>query len=612
MSGRPLLASAALCLLLGCGARSADRPDASGRGAEPVAQPTVRGRGGAAATVDARATAAAIEVLQEGGNAVDAAIAASAVIGVTDPFSCGIGGGGFMVLYRAETRQVLTVDSRETAPRALTAARFYENGAPIPFSELMTSGLSTGVPGTVQGWEEAQRRYGRLTLKEVLRPAIRTARHGFTVDPTFVEQTRRNLERFRAVETTRRLFLTDKGEPHPVGSTFRNPELADAYTLLAAGGAQSFYEGAIAEEIVRAVTQPPVARGATPRVRPGVMTLEDLAYYEARIRPPVTATWRGYTLYGMGPPSSGGLMVPLALHLLEDGAPGTRSRAEHLHRYIEASRLAFADRNAYLADPEFIGVPVEGLLSPAYAAERRQHLSPTRAASAAVAPGDPFRFQGGPEASRPFLFREPVARSVPEPGAMDPETTHITTVDADGNIVANTCTIEAEGGNAVVVRRFGFLLNNELTDFNVPATPGEAHPNRAEPGKRPRSSIAPTLVFKDGVPVLALGSPGGATIITTVLQTLVNHFELGLPIDEALAAPRVSQLNAANGASLAEPEFLASPEAAVLQGMGHTFTPVPEIGALTAIRLHGDGTHTAAAEPRRRGGGSAQVVAPLH
>jgi gamma-glutamyltranspeptidase/glutathione hydrolase len=560
--------------------------------------------------VDVRATAAAIEVLQAGGNAVDAAIAASAVIGVTDPFSCGIGGGGFMVVYRAGARQVITVDSRETAPRAHSGARFYENGAPIPFPELMTSGLSTGVPGTVLGWDEAQRRYGKLGFQQVLQPAIRVARHGFTVDPTFVEQTRRNAERFGALSSTRRLFLTPEGQPHPVGSTFRNPELAHTYELLAAHGAPAFYRGDIAEAIVRTVTQPPVAPGATLRVRPGVMTREDLANYEARIRAPVTTSWRGYTLYGMGPPTSGGLMVSLALHLLEDAPAASRSRTEHLHRYIEASRLAFADRNAYVADPEFVSVPVEGLLSPAYAAERRQRISPTRAASGAVAPGNPFRFQRDPSSAKQFLPQEPGTLSVPEPGAMDPETTHITTSDAEGNIVAYTCTIEAEGGNGVVVPGYGFLLNNELTDFNVPATPGEGHPNVAEPGKRPRSSIAPMLVFKDGQPVLALGSPGGATIITTVLQTLLNHFELGLPIDEALAAPRVSQLNPPTGASLAEPEFLASPEATALQGLGHTFTPTPEIGALTAIRFHADGTVTAAAEPRRRGGGSAQVVSP--
>jgi gamma-glutamyltranspeptidase/glutathione hydrolase len=595
-----------LCLGLGpgCATSPAPRPEARTRPSS-----TATGRGGAAATVDVRATSAALEVLRSGGNAIDAAVAAASVLGVTDPYSCGIGGGGFLVAYLARDKRVVTLDHRETAPAGLERALLYEQGAPLPFQEFITSGLSVGVPGSLMGWSEALRLYGSRPLAEVLQPAIRVAEQGFEVDATFHEQTRHNVERFRDFTSSAALFLGPDGQPWPVGATFKNPGLARTYRLVAEGGAPAFYRGEIAQAIVSTVTQPPLVPGASRPVRPGVMRREDLERYEAVIRPPVTSTYRGYTLYGMGAPGSGGVTLALTLNLLEAHAPASLSRAELLHRYLEASRLAFADRNAFLGDPAFVSVPEAGLLSREYAARRGAALEGARASTTAALPGNPLPHQGP---ARAVLPRVPeVARPAAEELVPNKETTHITTSDAAGNLVAYTCTIEGEGGNGMVVPGYGFLLNNELTDFDLPASVDAPHPNAPAPGKRPRSSMSPLLVFKDGVPVLALGSPGGATIITTVGQTLVNHLDFGMPIEQALAAPRVSQRNSPDHRSQAEPAFIASPEAAALGERGHGFTDVGPIGALTAIRVHPDGTVTAAAEPTRRGGGSAMVVEPV-
>jgi gamma-glutamyltranspeptidase/glutathione hydrolase len=345
------------------------------------------------------------------------------------------------------------------------------------------------------------------------------------------------------------------------------------------------------------------------------MKLSDLADYEVRLREPLKSTYRGYTVYGMNAPSSGGVAVGLALNLLEGYVPASMSRADFLHHYLEASRLAFADRNAYVADPEFVDVPTAGLLSKDYAAERRKGLDPARAALGAVPAGNPFTYQEDPSITRPGVEPRPaMSRAALAPSVLDVpnlETTHISTTDKVGNIVAYTCTIEAEGGSGMVVPGYGFLLNNELTDFDFPPTPTAPHANALEPGKRPRSSMSPTLVFKDGAPVLALGSPGGSSIITTVLQTLINHLDFGMPLLEAGAAPRVSQRNQPDAKSQAEAGFIASPEAAALKEKGHIFVEVGVIGAFTGLRFNPDGTVTAVAEPQRRGGGSARVVEPV-
>lgn len=573
--------------------------------AAPAAQasepPTSIGRDGAAATVDRLATEAAIETLRRGGNATDAAVTAAAVLGVTEPFSCGIGGGGFIVSYDRHGREVTTNDHRERAPLDMKTDAFIENGAPLRFNDARYSGLSVGVPGTVRGWARALRRHGTISLAEALRPAIRVATRGFVVDAAFAAQTQENLDYFDDVPAAAALYLDPDGTPRDVGSVFRNPDLARTYELIADRGPRAFYRGAIADAIVQTVRNPPVAPSANHVFRPGVMDKRDLATYTAPQRAPVHSTYRGLDVFGMGPPSSGGSTVAEALNILAGYDLGAMTRADALHRELEAARFAFADRGTYVADPDYFDVPLAGLISKDFAATRRALIGET-AATSPVAPGDPYPFDDGA-------------------GARDGETsatstrvgttTHLTVADKHGDVVSYTFTIESTGGAGLVVPGYGFLLNNELTDFNFNST---THPNRVEGGKRPRSSMAPTIVLRDGRPWLGVGSPGGSTIITTVLGILVDRIDLGRSLPEAIAAPRASQRN--TPATTSEPAFIASPEAAALAARGHTFTPAPqssgasEIGAATGIEFLDKHRLLAAAEPVRRGGGSALVVKP--
>jgi gamma-glutamyltranspeptidase / glutathione hydrolase len=550
--------------------------------------PTARGTGGAAASVDKAATDTAIRVLRRGGNAVDAAVAAAAVLGVVEPYSCGIGGGGFMVI-RTPTGRVTTIDGREKAPTTMRPDSFFENGAPLAMTPARYSGLSAGVPGTVRTWALALRRYGTRPLAELLRPAITVARRGFVVDQVFVDQTTPNVPFFDDLPATKRLFLDADGTPRDVGATLRNPDMAKTLRRIGARGPAAFYTGPIARAIARAVQAPPTGPGADQTWRPGLMTAADLRRYRARERVPTRVAYRGYDVFSMGPPSSGGTTVGEALNILEQ-VQGYRglSEVEKLHYFLEASRVAFADRGAYLGDPAFTPVPVATLLSDAFAASRRATI--TQAAANATVPAAVI---GQPPAAGAEVDRR------------DRSTTHLTVADANGMVVAYTFTIESLGGNAIVVPRWGFLLNNELTDFTYTATTG---PNRVEGGKRPRSSIAPTYIERQGRPVLALGSPGGASIITTVLQVITERLDFGRRLPAAIAAPRASQRNAPTS----EPEqgFLDRFGAALqAPPFGHAFgTPNPELGAVTAIELRRRGRMLAAAEPVRRGGGNAQVV----
>jgi gamma-glutamyltranspeptidase/glutathione hydrolase len=555
-----------------------------------VKQPTAVGTGGAAATVDVLATDAAIDVLRDGGNAVDAAVAAAAVLGVTEPFSCGIGGGGFM-LIRTAAGKITTIDHREKAPAAMRPDSFWEGGTPLQFSPARWSGLSAGVPGTVAGWDEALTRYGTISLAKALQPAIGVARNGFVVDQTFFDQTQGNVDFFDDIPSTRALYLDPDGTPRDVGTVFRNPDLALAYERIAHLGTKGFYRGAIADAMVEAVEHPPVSPTANHVWRPGLMTMRDLHDYAAPERAPTHVGYRGLDVYGMGPPSSGGSTVGEALNILEGFDLAAASRTQALHDFLEASRFSFADRNAYLADSDFFDVPLTGLLSDGFAATRRALIDPLHAAVSPVPPGNPYPFVG---------------LAVPAATATQSETTtHLTVADRNGTIVSYTYTIESTGGNGIVVPGWGFLLNNELTDFNFDSL---IHPNRVEGNKRPRSSMSPTIVLDDGQPVLALGSPGGSMIITTVLQLLVDRLDLGATLPQAIAAPRASQRNTAS--VFAEPAFTASPEGQALLAYGHLYTSTPEIGAATGIDFLGGGRMLAAAEPARRGGGSAMVVTP--
>jgi gamma-glutamyltranspeptidase/glutathione hydrolase len=564
--------------------------------APPAKEPTAVGRGGGAASVDVLATRAAIRTLRRGGNAVDAAVAAGGVLGVVEPYSCGIGGGGFMVI-RTPRGKVTTIDSRELSPEAMRPDSFLENGAPLAFDDARWSGLSAGVPGTVAGWERALRRYGTRSLRQLLRPGIGVARRGFVVDDTFFAQTAGDVAWFDDIPSTARLYLDPDGTPHDVGTVVRNPDLAHTYALIGRRGADGFYSGPVAAAIANAVQHPPTAPSADHAWRPGLMTEADLAAYTAPEREPTHVRYHGLDVWSMGPPSSGGTTVGEALNILEGYRDFAATRTRALHLFLEASRFAFADRNAYLADPAFFDVPLSGLLSDGFAAERRAAIDEAKAATSPVEPGDPYDNQEA--ASKPQSGSATIVHR-------DQSTTHLVVSDRRGTVVSYTFTIESIGGNGIVVPGYGFLLNNELTDFNFDST---THPNRADSRKRPRSSMAPTIVTRHGEPLLAVGSPGGASIVTTVLQVLLERIDLGATLPEAIARPRASQRNAAM--TQAEPAFISSAEGQTLAGQfGHAFTPTPELGAVTGLELLKGNRVLAAAEPVRRGGGSAAVVRP--
>ncbi|MGW4297614.1 gamma-glutamyltransferase [Micromonospora chersina] len=577
---------------------AANTVPAQAKPAAPPKEPVAVGYGGAVSTVDATATAVGLQVLRRGGNAVDAAVAAAATLGVTEPFSAGIGGGGFFVYYDAKSRRVHTIDGREAGPASMSETTFIDpaTGAPYRFDEARISGLSVGVPGTLLTWQDALDRWGTRSLAQLLTPAARVAEDGFPVDETFAGQIAGNQAAFGQFSSTSALYLPG-GQPPAVGSTFRNPDLAETYRLIAKRGADVLYRGEVGRDLVATVQHPPVAAqpvGTWPYpIRPAAMTAADLAAYRTRFPAPTRSDYRGLQVYGMSTPSSGGTAVGEALNILEQVDLRSMTASQAMHHYLEASALSFADRNRYVGDHTPPGVLRE-LLSDAYAKERACLIDPSAALPKPVAPGVPDGAYGGCSAATVADVRDDRTG-----------TTNLTVADRWGNVVEYTLTIEATGGNGMVVPGRGFLLNNELTDFNFAPTQGTApDPNLPGPGKRPRSSMSPTIVLADGRPYLAVGSPGGATIITTVLQMLVNRIDRGMTLPQALAAPRASQRNGAS--TQAEPAFITGYAAGLPPG--HTFSPTTEIGAATGIEFLPDGRLVAAAEPVRRGGGAASVV----
>ena len=588
-------------------ASQADQADQASQAARPTDKiPTSIGKGGAVATVDPEASAAALKVLKRGGNAADAAVAAAATLGVTEPYSAGIGGGGYFLYYDAATRKVSTVDGRETAPRLMPTDAFIDpaTGKPYNFTpELVTSGVSVGTPGTPATWARVLKRWGTLELAQALAPAIKVATRGFRVDETFHQQTLDNEERFRAFRATKRLFLPD-GKAPSVGSIFRNPDLAATYADLGDRGLRAFYRGKLAKLMVDVVRHPRTSFGNDLPVPPGYLSRRDLRTYKVRNQSPTKVSYRGYKIYGMAPSSSGGTTVGEALNIMERTDFTDKTPVQVLHTYLEAGALAFADRAKYLGDPRFVDVPRPALLSQKYAAERACNINPNQASVKPVAAGDVSSYDGVCPATSARFNEAPDTENV--------STTNLTVADRWGNVAEYTLTIEQTGGSGQVVPNHGFLLNNELTDFST--VYNEADPNRIQPGKRPRSSMSPTIVLKNRKPFLALGSPGGSTIITTVLQMIINRIDLDMTIQEAIAAPRAAPRNTASVTS--EPEFITLYGPA-LTAFGHKFVPAgdaftsaAQIGAATAIEFGRRGKMTAVSEPVRRGGGSARVVNP--
>ncbi|MEU8224963.1 gamma-glutamyltransferase [Kribbella sp. NPDC048915] len=573
--------------------------------ASPPKQATSVGYGGAVSSVDADATNIGLDVLRRGGNAVDAAVATAAALGVTEPYSAGIGGGGYFVYYNAKSRKVFTIDGRETAPATMPSNAFIDpsTGQPYPFAQLVTSGVSIGVPGTLATWDRALKKWGSLSLGKALKPAADLAERGFVVDPTFRLQTMENKTRFAQVVPTAKLFLPN-GDAPQVGTVFKNPELAATYKLIGRQGPSVFYGGPLAREMAAVAQNPPKTADATLPFFSGYLRPSDLAAYRAIDRTPTKVRYDGLDVYGMPPSSSGGTTVGEALNILQPQHIRRMSATQALHTYFEASALAFADRGAYVGDSAYVDVPVQELLSKGFGAERSCLIDPQHAATKPVPAGSPdgdYSRCGKGSA---------VDQRVDTEG---PSTTHMVAADKWGNVVSYTLTIEQTGGSGITVPGRGFLLNNELTDFS--AVPDPKDPNRVEAGKRPRSSMSPTIVLRGGRPYLALGSPGGSTIITTVLQTLTNRLDRGMTLPEAVAAPRASQRNTAS--VTAEQAFIDRYGAA-LTPYGHTFTPAgapgtsaAEIGAVAALEFLPGGAILAAAEPTRRGGGAAGTASPF-
>ncbi|MDN5789825.1 MAG: gamma-glutamyltransferase family protein, partial [Micrococcales bacterium] len=437
--------------------RPAVGPDAARGGHQQMPkEPVVTGWGGAVSSVDRDASQVGIDVLRDGGTAADAAVATAAALGVTEPYSAGIGGGGFLVYYDAKTKKVSTIDGRETAPKSFTDKTFTNpDGTAMNFSTVVSSGLSVGVPGTPALWAKAVREHGKMSFKRVLAPAEKLARTGFVVDQTFADQTAANAARFSMFPATARVFLRNGAAP-AVGSVFRNSDLSRAYQVLANQGVKAIYRGRIGNAIVAEARRPHTARGVT--VMGGQITRADLRKYRAPNRAPIASTYKRFDVYGMPVPSSGGIAIAEILNLMKayenktGVATSKLNDVDYLHRFSEASATAFADRNRYVGDVK--GVPVKELTSPKFAKERACGFSPTAAQARPI----PF---GSPDGTYSGCDSKGVGQKQPQEGK---STTHLTTADKWGNVASYTLTIEQTGGSGITVPGYGFLLNNELTD----------------------------------------------------------------------------------------------------------------------------------------------------
>lgn len=484
---------------------------------QPVAAAAPSAPAGAVSAADPRAEEAGLEMLQAGGNATDAAIATMLALTVVEPQSSGIGGGGFFVLGTPDGT-VITYDGRETAPSGATPEWFLKpDGSLPPFPESVRSGLSVGVPGNIALAARAHAEHGKLPWARLFDPAIRLARDGFRINPRLNGSLASAGDRAGLTEKGKALFFAADGQPLPVGHLVVNEELAQTFEAIAKSGPDAFYRGARAQALAGAVAE------ATPR--PGAMTAQDIAAYQAKPREAVCTTYRRHRVCGMGPPTSGGVAVLQMLKLLErfDLAGYGANSPTTWHLFLEAQRLAYADRELYLADPDFVSVPVAGLLDPAYLAQRSALIDPARALTS-VEPGQP--------AGAPLAL---VDGDEPE----EHGTTHFAAVDSTNTMVSYTSTIEGPFGSGLMSG--GFYLNNELTDFSrSPVIGGRTVANRVEGGKRPRSSMAPILVWApDGTPLLAVGAAGGPTIPVQTARSIIGVIDFGLDAEAALGLPFV-------------------------------------------------------------------------
>jgi gamma-glutamyltranspeptidase/glutathione hydrolase len=568
--------------------------------------------GGVVTTSEPQAARVGAEILRQGGNAIDAASAVQFALNVLEPQSSGIGGGGFMIIHLAKTGQTVVVDSRERATAAADPEMFLQasDGNPFPFGIRSTSGIAVGVPGTLLGVATALSNWGTISLSDALQPAIRMAEQGIRVSSRLEESilsSRLDSEPGNPAYDEARKVFRPGGVPLVEGDLLVQPDLAKTFKEIADQGPGAFYSGAIAQAIVAAqLATRSVADAADQAKLVGRMTLDDLARYEVAIRTPVVDDYRGFRIVSMPPPSSGGLTVIQILKLIErfpvgDEAQGYGFGSQRtLNVMIEAMRLAFADRAVWMGDEDFVDVPSKGLLSDDYIALRSALIDPD-ARQDNVEADDPRPFDMAALPTKVKL----AALALPDEEGVN--TTHFTVVDRDGNVVTYTSTIESAWGTGLMVPGYGFLLNNELTDFNSrPAF--NPDPENFNPGandvaafKRPRSSMAPTMVFRNKMPLAAYGSPGGSTIIDTVVNITMNLIDHRMTVQEAIDAPRIAQTSA-NGSTRRELGF----EEAVLEGLaalGHTLRSPSEIGSVQAIILDQRGHRQYGAADKRRIGG---------
>ncbi|MGB8120668.1 MAG: gamma-glutamyltransferase, partial [Pseudolabrys sp.] len=484
----------------------------------PVSRPsaivpaqTILAHNGMVVAQEQRSARIGIEILDRGGNAVDAAVAVGFALAVTYPRAGNIGGGGFMVIHLGKTGEDAAIDYRETAPAAATETMFLDpNGEPDP-KKSRDSGLSVGVPGTVAGLALAHAKYGsgKLSLAELIEPAIELARNGVEIVDDIADTLPLAQPRIARWHSSAPVFLNSDGTVLMPGQDLLQPDLAITLRAIASDGPKGFYEGPVAEKIVAAV-----------RKAGGVMTTEDMKNYRAILREPVRGTYRGYDIVSMPPPSSGGVHLIEMLNILEGYDLAKLPRGESLHVLAEVMKRAYADRATFMGDPDSVKMPVAGLISKKYAAALRTQIGNRATPATEVRSGNPADFEGQ-------------------------NTTHFSVIDSDGNAVSNTYTLNFSYGLGLVAEGTGVLLNNELDDFT--SKPGTANAyglvgynaNLPGPGKRPLSSMTPTIVMKDGKPFLITGSPGGSRIISTVLQIIVNVIDFHLPVDQAVSAPRV-------------------------------------------------------------------------
>ena len=530
-------------------------------------------KNGMVTSQEAVATRTGLEVLREGGNAIDAAAAVAFALAVTLPRAGNLGGGGFMLIHDAKSGETVALDYRETAPASATRDQFLgPNGEP---DENLSRyhGLAVGVPGTVAGMAMALERYGTMSLKDALQPAIRLAEDGITVTADLSDSLKGLEDRLKKWPSSAKIFLKEDGSPYEPGDTLKQPDLAQSLKEIADKGPAAFYGGPIGEKIVQAVND-----------AGGEMTIDDLKGYEAKVREPVTGTYRGYDILSMPPPSSGGIHIVQILNILEDYPIGFlgQNSAETIHLMAEAMKRAYADRSEYLGDSDFVDVPIEALTSKDYAAAIRDEISANRATpSASIKPGDLAPYESN-------------------------ETTHFSIVDKDGNAIANTYTINFSYGTGYVAPGTGILLNNELDDFS--AKPGEPNAygliggeaNAVQPKKRPLSSMSPTIVMQNGEPYLVTGSPGGSRIITTTLQVIMNMIDHGLNVATATAAPRVHHQWLPDEIRIEE--GISPDTQALLEAKGHTLNLDETMGSTQSIHVdREEGVLLGSADPRRAG-----------